>query len=318
MNSRTDQDLLREYAGDGSEVAFSELVRRYTDFVYSIAVRLLGDAHLAQDISQRVFLAVAQNAQKLAERSVLAGWLHCTTHHLCANALRCGARRHAREQKAADMNDSLSPDPQPAWESVAPYLDAALSQLSAPDRNAVLLRYFQQKSAREMAQIMSISSQAAQKRVNRAVERLRTLFAKRGINVSSNDFALLITANAVQPAPVALSVTISAAAVAATSFTTSTTIATAKLIAMTTTQKALLAATLAAIVGSGIYQIREINNLRQEVQAVQLQRSSIPGTPSPLSPAALVDTTDSTLPRRQSATAAVCHCARASHLSKEG
>ena len=122
MNSRTDQDLLREYTADGSEAAFSEVVRRYTDLVYSVAIRLVGNPHLAEDVSQKVFLALAQNARQLAKRAVLSGWLHCTAHHLSANAVRSEARRRVREQKATAMNDLFAVDPEPVWASVPPHL----------------------------------------------------------------------------------------------------------------------------------------------------------------------------------------------------
>jgi len=157
MDSRTDQELLSEYAGDASEAAFSELVRRYIDLVYSAALRLVGNAQLAEDVSQKVFLALAQNAGRLADRAVLSGWLHGTAHNVSANAIRSEVRRRARDQEAAAMNELLAPEPETAWESVAPYLDAALNQLNEPDRDALLLRYFQHKSAREMAQLLGIS-----------------------------------------------------------------------------------------------------------------------------------------------------------------
>jgi len=101
MDSRTDHELLREYAGGGTEAAFSELVRRYIDFVYSAAFRLVGNSHLAEDVSQKVFLALAESADHLAQRETLCGWLHRTTHNLSANVVRSEVRRRAREKEAA-------------------------------------------------------------------------------------------------------------------------------------------------------------------------------------------------------------------------
>jgi len=121
MDSRTDQELLREYAGEASEAAFSELVQRYIDLVYSAALRLVGNTHLAEDVSQKVFLALAQNAEQLADRAVLPGWLHGAARNLSANAIRSEVRRRAREQEAAAMNELLGPEPEPVWESVAPF-----------------------------------------------------------------------------------------------------------------------------------------------------------------------------------------------------
>src|SRR5205807_744643 len=148
--------------------------------------------------SQKVFLALAQNARRLGDRAVLSGWLFCTAHNLSVNVVRGEERRRAREEKAAATNKLLAAEHEAVWESIAPYLDDALSQLSEPDRDALLLRYFERKTAREMAQALGISGEAAQKRVNRAVERLRTVFAKRGIAVGANGLVVLISVNAVQ------------------------------------------------------------------------------------------------------------------------
>src|SRR5437016_10111671 len=176
MNSLTDQQLLREYTGHRSEPAFAELVGRHVDFVYSAALRMVCDSHLAEDVTQSVFLALAKNAAQLTDRPVLSGWLHRTAQNIAAQTVRTDVRRRAREQEAAAMNELQQPDA--VWEHIAPHLDAALGELSDPDRDALLLRYFEGKSAREMAQILGTSEETAQKRVSRAVERLREFFAK--------------------------------------------------------------------------------------------------------------------------------------------
>jgi len=212
VNRLTDQQLLRDYTRRRSEAAFTELVRRHVDFVYSAALRMVRDTHLAEDVSQGVFVALAHNARQLADRPVLSGWLHRTAQNLAANAVRSEVRRRAREQKAAAMNELTAAEPEAVWEHIAPHLDAALGELSEPDRDALLLRYFERKSAREMAQTLGVSDDAAQKRVSRAVERLREFFAKHGITVGASGLAVAISANAVQAAPVGLAATISTAA----------------------------------------------------------------------------------------------------------
>ena len=201
MNTQTDSELLRDYAERRSEAAFSEIVRRYVDFVHSTAVRLVKDTHLAQDVSQKVFLALAQNAVQLSSHEMLPGWLHRTTRNLSANAVRADVRRQAREQESAAMNDTFANDTDANWESLAPSLDAALEELHESDRHALFLRYFQRKSAREMAVSIGISHEAAQKRVNRATERLRSLLAKRGIVVSASALTMLLAANSVRKLP---------------------------------------------------------------------------------------------------------------------
>jgi DNA-directed RNA polymerase specialized sigma24 family protein len=115
VNSVTDQQLLGDYAERRSEAAFAELVRRHVDLVYSAAVRMVCDAHLAEDVSQAVFVALAQNARQLTDRPVLSGWLHRTAQNLAAKAVRSDVRRRAREQEAAAMNPLLSPEPEAVW-----------------------------------------------------------------------------------------------------------------------------------------------------------------------------------------------------------
>src|SRR5512138_1932602 len=146
MNRLTDQQLLADYAERRVEAAFAELVRRHIDLVHSAALRMVRDSHLAEDVTQSAFIALAQNAGKLTDRAVLSGWLHGTAQNLAANAVRSDVRRRAREQEAAAMNELLSATPDASWEQIAPHLDAALGELSETDRDAVLLRYFEKKS----------------------------------------------------------------------------------------------------------------------------------------------------------------------------
>lgn len=194
------------------EAAFAELVRRHADFVYSAAVRMVRDAHLAEDVTQAVFVALAQNARPLTDAPILSGWLHRTTRNLAANTIRADVRRRAREQEAAAMHELLSPESDDAWDHIAPQLDATLGELSEGDSAALFLRYFQRRSAQEMAQTLGISEEAAQKRVSRAVERLRACFAKRGLAVGASGLVLVLSANSVHAAPVGLGVSLAAAA----------------------------------------------------------------------------------------------------------
>jgi RNA polymerase sigma factor (sigma-70 family) len=203
MNETTDQELLGSYARNGSEAAFRELVRRHTDLVYSTAARLVVDRHLAEDVSQRVFVALAKNARKLAHRATISGWLHRTTHSFSVMTIRTEERRRLREQKAAPML-SDSPDSNAVWDRVAPYLDDAVSQLDETDRDLMMLRFFQRKTAREIGEQLGLSEEAAQKRVTRALERLRGQLARRGLNVSGAVLAGAISTQAVQAAPAGL------------------------------------------------------------------------------------------------------------------
>jgi len=276
VNDQTDAQLLRAYAEHRSEPAFAELVRRHVDFAYSAALRMVCDPHLTEDVTQSVFLALAKNAAQLTDRPVLSGWLHRTAQNIAAQTVRTDVRRRAREQEAAAMNDLLSAEPEVVWENIAPHLDAALGGLSEPDRDALLLRYFERKSAREMAEILGTSEDAAQKRVSRAIERLRDCFAKRGLTVGASGLAIVISANAVQAAPLGLSASIStSAALSGAAMHQTATIGLTKTLAMTTIQKPLIAATLAVAVGTGIYEARRASHWESEMQTLLQQHAPL-------------------------------------------
>jgi DNA-directed RNA polymerase specialized sigma24 family protein len=115
VNSLSDQQLLRSYAQHRAEAAFAELVRRHVDLVYSAALRMVRDAHLAEDVPQGAFVALAQNASQLSGRLVLSGWLHRTAQNLASKSVRTEVRHRAREQEAVTMNDLHEPDT--AWDT---------------------------------------------------------------------------------------------------------------------------------------------------------------------------------------------------------
>src|SRR5687767_5263540 len=211
---------------------------------------MVRDAHLAQDVTQAVFIALAQNAARLADRPVLAGWLHRTTQNLAANAVRSDVRRRIREQEAVAMNES--PEPDASWEQIAPHLDAALGSLSEADRDALLLRYFEGQSARQIAEALGVTDEAAQKRVSRAVERLREFFAKRGLTVGASGL-LAISANAVQAAPAALAATLSTSAALAGTIT----IATHATMSWINAKAAAALVVSALAAGTGTYLVQE-------------------------------------------------------------
>ena len=251
VNERTDQHLLRDYAENRSEAAFAELVRRHIDLVHSAALRMVRDAHLAQDVTQGTFVALARSAPQLTDRVVIAGWLHRTAQNIAAQTVRTDVRRRAREKEAAAMSELLFAEPDATWEQVAPHLDAALGELSEADRDALLFRYFQRKSAREMAQTLGISDEAAQRRVTRAVERLREKFARRGVTVGASGLVVAVSASAVHAAPVGLAATISGnAALQVSTFGTGTTATITKTITMTLTRKTLIAVTVVILCGA--------------------------------------------------------------------
>jgi len=158
-----DRDLLQAYAVDHSERAFDLLVERYLDLVYSAAVRQVRDAHLAEEVCQAVFVILARKAGKLPRAVMLAGWLFRTTRFVAARAVRTEERRRGREREAAQMQ--IDTGSEPNWSDVEPLLDEAITVLPKKDRDAVLLRYFQRRSLREVGKELGTSEDGARKRV---------------------------------------------------------------------------------------------------------------------------------------------------------
>src|ERR1017187_1019915 len=209
-----DQQLLRRYAADHSEAAFGELVARHVNLVYSAALRQTnGDAQLAQDVAQMVFADLAHKARSLSANVVLAGWLHRATRYAANQIRRTEHRRRVREREAVMMNAIQSESP-PDWEQIRPMLDEALDRLSRDDRDAMLLRYFEQRSLAEVGAALGSNEDAARKRVSRALEKLREFFGKRGVTTTATALTTVISANGVQIAPAGLAAALTSASLA--------------------------------------------------------------------------------------------------------
>jgi RNA polymerase sigma factor (sigma-70 family) len=217
MTNRDDHQLLAEFARENSEAAFAALVERHVNVVYSTALRSVGHAHAAQEISQAVFIILARKANSLGAKTVLGGWLHQTTRLTAANFLRGEIRRQQREQEAY-MRSTLNEPDATVWLQIAPLLDDALGKLGERDRNALVLRFFENKNLREVGLALGASEDAAKMRVNRALEKLRKIFTKRGVTLSATLIAGTVAANSVQAAPVGLAATVATAAAKGTAF----------------------------------------------------------------------------------------------------
>jgi len=213
MPELDDIALLKQFAENDSEPAFAGIVSRHLNLVYSTAFRATGDAHAAQEISQAVFIILARKAKSLGAKTVLGGWLHRTARLTAANYLRGEIRRQKREQETF-MQSTLNETADETWLQIAPVLDDAISKLGAKDRDAIVLRFFENKSLGEVGAALGASEDAAKMRVNRALEKLRKFFAKRGVTFSAAAIAVAVSANSVQAAPVGLAKTISAVAIA--------------------------------------------------------------------------------------------------------
>lgn len=213
MPELDDITLLREYAEKDSQTAFAELVKRYLNLVYSTALRSTGTPHAAEEIAQVVFIILAKKAGRLRGSVVLSGWLYHTARLTAANYLRTETRRQKREQEA-HMQSQLNETGSDPWQQIAPLLEPAMDALSEQDRNLIVLRFFEDKSSREIAGVLGVQESAAKKRVTRAVERLRAFFAGRGVVLTAGTIACAVSAHSVQAAPAGLAISITTAAAA--------------------------------------------------------------------------------------------------------
>jgi len=215
-SATADRELLGLYAGGASVPAFEELVRRHLDHVFSAALRRVnGDHALAEDVTQTVFVDFARKAGRIPADMPPGGWLHRHTGFVASKMIDKERRRRSREHEAATMNTiQLSTSDDPDWSAAAPLLDAAMDALPASDRNAIVLRFFEQKDFRSVGEALGMSDDSAQKKVSRAVAKLRGVLGRRGVAGSGGALAALMLSNSVQAAPAALATTISAQSLA--------------------------------------------------------------------------------------------------------
>jgi RNA polymerase sigma factor (sigma-70 family) len=212
-----DAELLTRYAKDGAEDAFAEVARRHIDAVYSTALRRVGgDTHIAEDVAQEVFVALARQAAQLADHPALLGWLYTTARNIAVSVVRRERRRKTHELEAQNMQEALTKGrPEPDWNAVSPLLENSLDELTEPDRSALLLRFFGRHTFAQIGSMLQLTEDAARKRVDRALDRLHERLARKGVASSGAALAVALANHAVAAAPTGLAASIAGAAVAA-------------------------------------------------------------------------------------------------------
>jgi RNA polymerase sigma factor (sigma-70 family) len=213
-----DTELLRRYVESRSQEAFAELVRRRIGLVYSVALRLTRDPHRAEDVSQAVFTDLARKAASLVQRPVLAGWLYRSAHFAAVDVIRAEASRTKREREAHSMHEILGHDDGSAkddWEKLRPVLDQVISELGERDRDAVLLRFFDGRSFGDIAARLQLTENTARMRVDRALDKLHGLLARRGVTSTATALGTLLAQQAsAATAPVGLAATVTSGSLA--------------------------------------------------------------------------------------------------------
>jgi RNA polymerase sigma factor (sigma-70 family) len=299
-------ELLRAYAQDHSESAFQELVNRYVDLVYSAAIRRVsGDRQLAEDVTQEVFTDLARKAAALPPNVTLGGWLLRHTGYVASTAMRGDQRRRDRERQAVEMN-ALNEPSEAGWRQFAPILDDAMDELDAADRDALVLRYFERCELRAVGAALGVSDDTAQKRVSRALDKLRENLVRRGVATTGAALSLLITANAVQAAPIGLAATISGIALAGAATGGGIALSILKIMSMTKLKVGIISALVVAGVAVPVVihqqaqtELREAKeSLRQQTeenQRLTMENEQVAQRAAPTS----APTTDSNSPSRE-------------------
>lgn len=267
----TDAELLRRYIQERSETAFTELVQRHLNLVYFAALRQVGgDAHRAKDVAQTVFTDLARKAASLADRVTLTGWLHTSTRFAATKARRADRSRKHYEQEAITMNALLhESDPATEWERLRPMIDDVIHELSESDRDAVLLRFFEDRSFTEIGTALRLSEDAARMRVDRALDKLRDALAQRGVKSTNAALAVIFANQVGATAPAGL-----AGAIASTALAGAGMVA-AFGFSMSTMTTAILSAVAITAVGSTFFQRNHARRAEAELAALTVERESL-------------------------------------------
>jgi RNA polymerase sigma factor (sigma-70 family) len=276
MKMTENQRLLAEFVSVGSEQAFRELLTRYINLVYSAAVRLVnGDTHLAQDVTQTVFVDLARMARTLPKTLMIGGWLHHHTVLVAGTTMRSERRRHLRERQAVEMN-AVQDHSDTNLDRIAPILDEAIDRLRAEDRKAILLRFFEQLDFRSVGETLGSSEEAARKRVARALEKLHFFLERRGVALSAAALGTALATEAVTAAPAGLAGTIAGTALVPVAVGGGITAALSKLMIMTKLKLGVISAmAVAAMAVPLLVQNQSMAKLEGENHALRQQVEQI-------------------------------------------
>lgn len=272
-----DAELLRRYADSNANDAFAELVRRRVNLVYSVALRQVGgDAHLAEDVTQRVFADLARKARTLSGHAVLSGWLYRSAQFAASDVVRSERRRRAREQEAQTMNEtSLSPGAEIEWEKFRPLLDETMGELDDDDRDALALRFFEERSFPEIGSRLELTEDAARKRVARALDKMHGLLSRRGVTSTTAALAMALANQVSVAAPAGLAATVTSAALGGAAAGVGAGMTFLKIMSLSKLTAGV--AGVCAVVAAGVvfFEVKASKETRSELSAVLRERDDL-------------------------------------------
>ena len=262
--SEPDSSLIAEFNARRSEDAFAALVRQHVNLVFGTAMRQIGDAHAAEEITQNVFVALAQSAGKLGSHPTIAGWLHQTTLNKSREWLRSELRRRKREQVAVNLNLARA-EGDSVWSSLVPLLDEALLTLRESDRQAVILHFMEGRTFLEVGSALGIGEDTARKRVNRCLDQLTHFFRRRGFAAPALAAGAPLFALSSHAAPAGLAISATTAGLMAHSTTSTLTLikGALKIMAWTKAKTAIVAGAVVLLaVGTTTLTVKTIHAIR--------------------------------------------------------
>jgi RNA polymerase sigma factor (sigma-70 family) len=278
-----DWQLLKDYVTKSSEEAFRALVERYAGMVYHAALRQTCNPHAAEEVAQVVFIALARKADGIPRQATLYGWLFRATRFAVLNQVRQNAHRERREQEALVMQPTIEPhEADSIWERITPHLNDALDRLSAADQELVMMRFFDNKSHKDVANALGVSEQTARKRISRAIERLREIFARRGVVVSSLALGSAFAAHGTQVVPMEVAASWAKVAIAKAAAGTAATSGAGGMLTLLTSAKAasLIAAVTGLMVLAAAFTVsRSVSHGSPVAQALAADLTNSPATP---------------------------------------
>lgn len=271
----SDAQLLQRYARERDEEAFTEIVSRYGGMIYSAALRQTGgNVHLAKDILQIVFADLARKAGSISDNVVLAGWLHRATVLSAAQVKRKEGRRQMREELAMKEETIDTSDPG-HWTQIEPVVDQLLAKLNPRDRDVLLLRFFQERSLKEIGELMGCGESGASQRISRALEKLRHALAQKGITCTSSALSSSLTVHAVPNVPLGLLGAVATASLAQAEAGSLFSVGLLKALTMTKLEYCVVSTLIVVGVGTPIFlQHQSMLKLQEENAVIQGQVAS--------------------------------------------